>query len=374
MANGIAKPILQGLDAVAGAAYPGTKLRAHGLAGMVITNTQPGDIQYNSAPGHKQQVDIKYKQPFTSAQTETSLACDDVLIPAYNEATVAVNNVRRLSFHIEDEVIAAYTADTSAAAQFPGSVPSSSATAEVIGTIYHAAEGLLRAINLDLWSLVTFGTNVVTASNSATTINFSSDTSVQKFDQGFPRLLSDYQKNGLTDRAQVVGEGNFLNVAMAQAMRGGVDQFGYDYRMALGMVDFWRDQDVLTGLGNANHIAVFEPGSIKFVEYNRYTGSKAGTFGADQFFQISLPMVDPMTNVATMVKFDVQTRYNPCTTTMTNSYTNGSITVEKGWQVILSKTFGLFQIPSDAFRHEDPRRSVNGALRYNVTVNCDTCA
>ena len=72
MANGVAKPLLQDIASVTGAATPGVKVDAHGFLAMVLSNTRPNEIQYNSAPGHKQQVDIKYKQRYTKAQTDTS--------------------------------------------------------------------------------------------------------------------------------------------------------------------------------------------------------------------------------------------------------------------------------------------------------------
>lgn len=373
MANGIAKPLLDDLMAVAGGAYPGVKVDAHGFLGMVITNTAPGDIKVNSAPGHKQQVDIKYKQRYTKAQTDTALSCDNVLTPSWLEATVAVNNVRQIAMHWNDETIASYMRDASVRQGVPGATPGTTVVAEILTDIQHAANAIMDGVNDDLLGLLTWGKNRVTGASTATALNFSSDTSVQKFTEGFPRLLGDYRKNNLTGRPQIVGAGNFANVALAQAMRSGADQFGYDYRIALAGFDFWMDQNFDDVVGS-NVIGVFEPGAVKMVEYNRYTGDKAGNKGVSEFFQIVLPYVDPLSNIVVPVRFDAQLKYDDCGSTYTDAYSGQSVSLEKGYNLILSKTFGLFQIPSDAYRHEDAQRSVNGALRYTVTTNCDTCA
>ena len=373
MANGLAKPLLQDLATVAGAAYPGVKVDAHGFLAMAITNTRPTDIRITSEPGHKKQVDIKYKKRYTKVQTDTSLSCDNVLTPSWQEGTVSINNVRQIAMHWNDETIAQYMADASARVNAPGSQPGTSFIAEILTDIQHAANAIMDGVNDDLLGLISWGRNRVTGVSTATSINFSADTTVQKYSEGFPRLLADYRKNNLTGRPQVVGGGNFLNVIMANGLKTGADQFGMDTRIALAGMDFYFDQDFDSVIAS-NNIGVFEPGAVKFVSYDRYTGFKAGNKGVSEFFQITLPYIDNVTGLVTPVNFDAQLKYDDCGGTYTDAYSDQSVTLEKGYNLILSKTFGLYQIPADAYRMEDSQFLVNGALLYSVTTNCDTCA
>jgi hypothetical protein len=104
----------------------------------------------------------------------------------------------------------------------------------------------------------------------------------------------------------------------------------------------------------------------------RYTGFKAGVKpGASQFFVIELPM--QMGNDVIPVKFDVQLRYNDCDETFTDAYYGTPLTLHKGYNLIISKTSGLFAIPADAYRATDPMVGNRGTLRYALSNNCDTC-
>lgn len=375
MANGFAKPLLQDLATVAGAGYPGTKMRLNGFTAMAISNTDPGDIQITSVRGHKRQVDIKYKQRPTDQMTDTSASCDNVIVPSWLETTVSMSGFRQFAIHWDDATIQNYMDDASARVNLPGSLPGTSAFNEILKDIQHAMNAIFTGVNKDLLGMVTWGKNTVTGLSTATSLNFSADTSVQKFDQGFPRLLADYAKNNLTGTPQVVGAGNFMNVVLAQNMRAATDNSGYDPRIALNGMDYWADQtaDLSAYFGN-NVIGVFEPGSVKFVEHNLNTGNFAGDRGVSQFFTISLPYVDTINNRVVPITVDAQLKYRDCEQTLTDAYTGSTFTAGRGYTLILSKYFGLFQIPSDAYRHEDANRSVNGALRYSVTTNCDTCA
>ena len=60
-----------------------------------------------------------------------------------------------------------------------------------------------------------------------------------------------------------------------------------------------------------------------------------------------------MTGLVTPVNFDAQLKYDDCGGTYTDAYSGQSVSLEKGYNLILSKTFGLYQIPADAYRMED---------------------
>jgi hypothetical protein len=243
----------------------------------------------------------------------------------------------------------------------------------MLDIIMSGGNALLQGVNDDLWSLVTFGKNKVATSNSlsAQTVNFPKDASVQPVTDGITKILADFGQNNLSGRPQVVGMGIAYNAWLQQAFKG-PDFAGVNSKMAFAGTDFYPDQDVDAVLGT-NHFAVFEPGSIQFVQYKRYTGAKAGVKpGASEFGMLPLPMY--VNGAITPVMFDYQYKYFDCAQTVTDAYSGQSVTVEKGYSIILSITFGLYQLSANSYNGGDPNRSVTGALHYIASNNCDTCS
>lgn len=377
MANGYAPYILRDISSVAGSATPQNKLEMHGLLSMLASTQNVNPIIPIGTPdGHKKEVRFKYRQPNTVAQTDTSKSCDNVLTPAYNESTVSVGNTRQIAWHLPDELVANYMEEASARVNLPGATPSSGASAEMLSIIYSGANGILGGVNRDLWGLVTAGKNRVTGLSTTTTLNLPKDTTVQPVNQGMPKLMSDIAVNGFRGRAQLVGGPGIMFAYMLSQGFKGLDNGGFDSRIPAGMIDYWTDQDMTAATSyTADQFFVLEPGSIHMAEYLEYTGFKAGVKpGGSEFFVMPLPVTNNAGQVTGSVSFDVQLKYIDCPTTLTDAYTGSTATYQKGYALIMSKQFGLWQIPSDAYRHEDGRRSVNGALLYTATNNCDTCS
>jgi hypothetical protein len=78
---------------------------------------------------------------------------------------------------------------------------------------------------------------------------------------------------------------------------------------------------------------------------------------------------DPMIGL----RWDMQLKYYDCPTTVTNAYTGSSQSIDRGWVLILSKNYGYFPTPTDAFDGADVLHGNNGTLRYNITNTCDAC-
>ena len=380
MANGYAPYILRDISSVAGSATPQNKLEMHGLLSMLASTQNVNPIIPIGTPnGHKREIRFKYRQPNTVAQTDTSKACDQVLTPAYLESTVSVGNTRSIGWHLPDQLLANYMEEARARVTIPGANPGPvGASAELLSVIYSGANAILKAVNNDLWGLVTAGKNRVTELSTTTTLNLPKDTTVQPVNQGMPKLMSDIAVNGFSGRSQLVGGPGVMFAYMLSQAWKGMDNGGFDSRIPTGMIDYWMDQDFATYSGtpySADQFYVFEPGSIHLAEYLEYTGPDAGVKpGGSEFFVMPLPVTNNAGQVTGSVSFDAQLKYIDCPTTLTDMYTGVSSTYQKGYALFISKQFGLWQIPSDAYRHEDGRRSVNGALLYTATNNCDTCS
>ena len=376
MANGLAPALLKDIAAIAKEATPQFKVDAHGLSGMVLTTSDPSAINITSEPsGHKNTVNFWYRKPFTKAQTDTALSCDQQQTSARIEGTTSVGNIRQLAIHIDDETIATYTSDASAR-QATGGAPSSTVYAELMNMIMGGCNALCKAVNDDIWSLVTFGRNRVSGLSTATTVNIEKNGDVRALGTGLTKLLRDYQKNNLTGRPQIVGEGLLWDYLMeSQTAQTGANLNGIDARLQLNGMDFWRDIDAAAAMSNDdNAVGLFEPNSIQFIQYKKYTGFKAGVFPTSTFGTFSLPLVNPTGQVTRPMTFDYQLKYYDCAQTITEAYSGASYTVEKGWSIIISINFGLWQIPADAYRNDDTRIAINGALKYTFTNTCSTCS
>ena len=70
--------------------------------------------------------------------------------------------------------------------------------------------------------------------------------------------------------------------------------------------------------------------------------------------------------------FDLQLKYIDCPTTVTVNGVN--TTVNRGWEVIISKEFALWVQPTDAYAASDELAGSNGTLKYFVTNAADAGA
>lgn len=371
MATGFAPYLLNDIKSVTAAATPHYKVDMHGFLKMLYMGAGSRPVQTSTLAGHKKEVRFFYRTRNTKAQTDTSYSCDNVLTPARIETTVSVNNTRQIAWHLPHELLAQYMEEASARVGVAGANPALGVSAELLEIIFAGANGILKAMNDDVLGLITWGKNRIEGNNAATTVNLPKDKSVQPLDEGMPKILSDYNLNGLTGRPQIVGSGLMYNYMLTQPMTT-PDNGGFNSRLATAMADFYPDMDFDTVIGS-NQFGVFEPGAVQIVEYLENLGFQGGQLGNSQFGVLPIPTVDPNGN-AVPVLFDYQLRAIDCPTTLTDAYSGGTATYEKGYSLILKKDFGLFQIPADAYRHEDVQRSVNGALRYTAGNLCDTCS
>jgi hypothetical protein len=362
--NGIAPYLLNDLKSAVDMSYPGSKVDLKGFLAMLTSGPGAQPIQQNTLTGNKKTVTFWYRQRPTLSMTDTAAACDQLLTPARLETTVSVANVRQIAYHLTDELVASYTEEAAQRMANPGVPFSGGATNEMMDIIYSACNALLTGINRDLMGLLTWGKNKVSGSNAAVTLNIP-QTLAQNLGVGMPKLLSDYKMNNLMGTPNIVGAGLMYNYILTQPYKA-TDSIGMNSQIATAGVNFFPDQDFASVVGTDN-IGVFEPGSIQLVEYLEYTGFKAGVKPGDsEFGVLVLPATDTAGNIIP-VKVDFQLRYLPCATTLYDAYSGNSTSFAKGWSLILKKNFGLFQLPSDAYRNDDGNIAVNGSLRYNVT-------
>ena len=364
MANGFSLGLLQMMKEVTKSATPAYKLDPYGFLASLYTAHSPGSIKVDSYDGHFKTVKVKKKKRLTISDTSTSASCAMGAPIPYTEDTVSVANYRQVAFSLSDETVAAFDSYASQLQMVPGMAPENPLMFEMLDSMMVAANALLQGVNTDLITLAVanLGVNIVTGSASSTALNITNDATKNYLSAGVTKLMADYKQNRMNGRPIIVGAGLMYNWFLQSAATTGSSFTGLDTRVQAAGMDFFLDYDVDAAIGGTtNDILVYEKDAIQIVEYMKYQGFKAGAKpGASIFGTITLPMQNS-DGTLVPVKFDYQLRYNDC------AVTEGGVTYEKGYNMILSKNFGLYTIPTDAYKSTDVLYGNRGSLAYNVT-------
>ena len=343
---------------------PQFKLNWQGYLNMLMSNQNAKVVRLNDPnnEGHRRTVIIKQRQRFNVAHTDTTRSCDQTNVPVYSERTVALGIYRQIGLHIEDETIALYPAEASAASGV--GTPSTSLMNEFLLAIKESADALLSGINQDLWvtQAAGIGVNQRTGNNATSVVNLALNTTNNALAQGLTQVLTDYQLNESTGTPKMVGTG-LIHSHMLQQFAKSSDQSGISTPILANSFEFFQDPHVATALG-ANQALVLEPEAAQIVEYMNFKGFKGGQKGSDFFFTFFLPM--QLSDRVRMVEFDAQLIYRPCPTTETDAYYGTTTTVDKGWTLIISKELGLHLI-DQAYRATDRLTGNRGTYRYTFT-------
>jgi hypothetical protein len=370
MANGFSLGILQHIKEIALGATPQYKIELPGFTQSLVTAHTPGLIKNDSFDGHFKTVKVKKKQRYTTADTESTASCEITNVQGYTEDTVSVASYRQIAVHIEDEIIAAYDAAASA----PVGLIGTQVPAEFMDELMNASNALLGAINADLVTLANsaVGVNRRTGDALASLINIGYDATKSPLNDGLTQILSDFRLNNMKGRPIVVGSGLFNSFMLQQAAKqAGLN--GLDTRIQAAGVDFFYDNDVAAISGD-NDIVVYEKDAVQLVQYLKYQGFKAGAKGTSIFGTVALPYT--MTTASgglsiVPINVDVQFKYNDCDADFVVD--GEGATLKKGWNMILSSNFGLWTIPTGAYKASDPLVGNRGSLKYEVTNFCDVC-
>ena len=348
---------------------PQTKIEHVGLLNMLQVQNKPQVLRLNNAAGHRESVQVKYLQRYTEDFTFTNEGdvCNNSLFDPYKEATATLTSFRAISMHLEDEIVARYEDDASK--YISEGMPATQLMNEMIERIMTAANAIMSGIRTDLLTTLVntgIGVNRATGNNAAKTVNFPLNATTMPLNSGINEIMTDFQINLLSGTPQIIGDpAGLFNKFMNQQYAKSYNQAGINTAMEAAGVKFFNDAKVGSLLGN-NEVLVIEPNSIELVEYLQYTGFKAGTFPGNTIFgTIKLPF--QIGTEVQMVELDFALSYEPCSRQYIDNYYGTTVTYQKGWNIVLSKKCGLFQIPADAYRGSDPNSGVNGCLRYNIT-------
>lgn len=374
---GFASSLLQHLKVLLESNYAGTKITPTGFMKALVENNPSlrissvnGDsiegLKRSTASGHIRDVRLKYLPRITPDQISDYDNCENDFGFQYSETELRTPLFSKAGFQLEWGFVERYKEEASRLVSL-GSTPDVVVLNEMVEQIMHTVNGLVANMDGKLLTSVVWGINASTGLNTAKTININKDGSVFDLSDGVTEILHDASVNEIIGSPIIVGSGLMNKYEIAKAATG-VNGGGLNRSLQSGY-DWYYDRPSEFVWGT-DHVGVFAKGTVGLVDIDRYIAWKTGRHGTSEFAQITLPIETTDGTPQTMT-FNLQIRELDCPAEAFDGYETRSM--GRGYQILISKNFGLFQAPIDQYSATDQLAGNNGALLYNVTNDCDSC-
>lgn len=369
---GFCPSLLLNINDIAEGNAPGRKLHVAGFLASLFccqnSSVSPLNDQFEGA--HKRGLTVSYRRRPLVSDVMDEDNCEIDRIPSKLEWNVPTLNFKKHSFFLDDATIQRYCRESSNVRST--GQPPTGVMQEIYENIVETAAVIMKAMNQDLVAEMAteFGENVTTGSSTGKVINFSRDGDKMILDNGIVEILRDFQENELCADPCIIGGGLFASWNIAQ-VAACCNAAGFDLSR-LGLPKFFFDKDTQSIWGQ-DTIGVLSPGSVKFIGRNKYTGAFAGQRGNSFFTTLPLPVDAYQCNADDCLRdlvFDMQLRYIDCPTEI--DVAGVPTTVNRGWQVILSKEYALWVQPTDAYADGDELAGTNGTLKYFIGNESDS--
>lgn len=392
MALGFVPVLLARMQQLSNPNYPGTKITAAGFLGALLENSPnlavsmvttsngdsfaPSGINLNTLGGQIREVKLKYMPRRLPSEMSDADDCTTDFVNHYKESSIFAPFYKQDGFYLDWNFVERYEAD--AARSINIGKPPYGAVKELDDQIMHTLSGLIGAIDTTLLNTVVWGINPVTGNNAATAININQAGDTLDLNDGLVRILADAQNNEVAGDPILVGNGLMNNYMIALRKNAiGMNQAGFNTAAVNGYS--WYFDRWSIGAWGSNTVTAFAPGTVGFVDLQKWIGWKTGRFGKSWFAQAMFPIGTPASaglNVpAPLMSFNLQIIEEDCPPgAILTGYGSDTYTAGRGWKILISKNFGLWQLPTDAYQPGDHLTGLNGAFRYQITNNCDGCA
>ncbi len=349
---GIVNAFLTNISAVAGINDPQLKVSPVGFLRALLENNATTRVTNLAGlqSGQDRTITVRYMNRGLLSQATEIDDCATPISPAWTSADIGAPYFSKIGMFIADGDLRQYQIEAAEAAA--AGTPPTPLMLAMYESILAKANALIQHIDDTLVTAqaANFGVNVVTGNNVAQLVNFG--TSMNMTD-GIVKLLTDAQANEVNGDLIVVGNGVVTTYDIVNRLKAGVDANGF------GRANFsvYNDNRTVAGWG-ANQFGVFARGEVGFVDFNKNVGNYAGEKGGSYFFTMPIPIELANGELSALV-LDAQLKYEDCPI-----YDNSSKIADRGWKLILSKSYGLYNTPGTAFAVGDPLSGVNGSFRY----------
>src|SRR5665647_1965651 len=351
---GLVQALLINIGLLSGLNDPQYMVTPVGFLQMLLENPVTAKIANvkEIREGQDRELKVRYMQRGLESEIEDEDNCETPITPTWLESSIGRPLLSKAGIFISDEEMRKYQAEatTTIAAGTNVQTPLMVALYE---TICVKCNGLIQSMNSKLLTAqaAKWGTNVAYGDANAHPLNFGNS---MVMDDGLVKLLLDGQANEVNGELILVGNGVVNAYQTLQNQKVGLDQFGF----AKGNFKVYNDIGSVSKWG-LNHFGAFAQGLVGLVDFNKNVGPYAGEKGGSVFFTLPIPVQLANGTLSTLV-LDAQLKYQDCPIF---SEVNEKI-ADRGWKLILSKSFGLWNAPSDMFAVTDRMAGFNGSMHY----------
>lgn len=351
---GIAQALIMNISAIAGLNDPQYKVTPVGFTQMLLENNPLLKVNNEESlrAGHTRTVKVRYMQRGLESDVVDVDSCATSITPEWKESEISHSLFSKIGIYISDENMRSYELQASQTIAAGGN-PATPLMLGLYETILVKLNGLIQKMDNNLLAAqaTSFGTNLVYGNNTANSIAFSP---IPSIDNGIVKLMLDAQANEVNGELLMCGNGTAFAMQMINQLKTGTDALG----MGAAPFKFYNDYNSVARWG-ANHFGVFAPGQIGLVEWNKNVGGFAGEKGGSVFFTIPIP-VQLANGTLTSLVLDAQLKYEDCPIFDENDV----LVADRGYKLLLSKHYGLWNAPADMYAVGDRLRGVNGSFHY----------
>lgn len=343
---GIVQAILVNIATIAGINDSQLKITPTGFLQMLLENTPTLEVQEQMV-GMKRQIIARYMQRGLESDVTDVDDCSTTIKPTWNSSAIPDTQFNAIGIQLDDSVIRQLQVEAA------NNVSIGTPPAKVYNVLYQTLlvkiNGLLQKMNTNLLTAqaTAWGANVAYGNANAQTLAFGGKMGLQN---GIIKLISDAQKNEIEGQLQIVGNGVVNDFQILNNLKAGIDAQGY------GRQSFkvYNDMKSATVWGE-NHFGVFASGLTGFVGWDKWAGKFGGNMMTSIFFVLPMPIRYSNGETAVLT-FDCQLKYNDCPDPATST--------DRGWALIVSKNYALWNAPADMFAAGDRMAGFNGSLHY----------
>lgn len=357
--TGFAQAAIKNINLVAKQNDPQLKLTPTGFLRLLIENNATAEINNieELRKGLTRNIKLRYLQRGLESEVTDTDDCETPLSVDWKESEITHPLFSKIGIFISDDDMRQYQEEATTTLAL-GDAQSAPLMRGLYELLLSKIVGLIGKIdsNLIAAQATSWGANAAYAnSTAAQTLQLGVSTD---FNTGYVKLMEDAVVNEINDKLLICGNGLITRYDIFQKLKLGNDSAGIG---SLPLNSYY-DPRTITGWGK-DHFGAFAKGTVGFVDWNRYVGAFAGEKGGSVFFTLPVPV--ELDGSLTSLVFDCQLKYVDCP-----EYGDSSeVTQPRGWKLIVSKHYGLFNQPTNAFATTDVLKGVNGSFHYIASQN-----
>jgi hypothetical protein len=350
----VGKTIVKNFSLITQENDPQLKVTPVGFLQMLLENpttTQISNLR-EIQNGHETVLKFRYLKRGVESEVTDRDDCETPLKPIWGAAEITRPFFSKIGLSITNDELRQWEALGSS--QITPGTPAARMSLALYTSLVVRVNGLLQKMDSNLLSqqATNWGKNVVSGNANAQIVNFANS---PVMGDGIVKLMRDFQINEQAGAPLIVGNGKAFDYNLLQGLKHAADNLGFGSNPTYKAYEDLRS----IGIWGENHFGVFAKGSVGFVDFNKHVGGFANDTGNSVEFLLPVP-VEIAKGVYSSLLFDAQLLYNEC-----NKYDeDGTLIAAKGWGIVLSKSYGLFNAPTDTYQAADRLYEVNGSFHY----------